>query len=181
MDNTTDFLQNDFKLFKENVTDFLSNQNFNVDYASNFVKNFDLDNATDETVTFVRDFDVEEALQNVSNDYPQVLQNATDFLTNQSIQFVKDQEDSVKNATVVMVKFVKDYDVSEVSDKIDLLAKDFDPTKTVQNATVYMIVQTTTFIKDYQVVDAIDQTATFVKDFDLQEAIKKSSDMIKHI
>ena len=85
MDNTTDFLQNDFKLFKENVTDFLSNQNFNVDYAANFVKNFDLDNATDETVTFVRDFDVEEALQNVSNDYPQVLQNATDFLTNQSI------------------------------------------------------------------------------------------------
>ena len=62
MDNTTDFLQNDFKLFKENVTDFLSNQNFNVDYASNFVKNFDLDNATDETVTFVRDFDISEAL-----------------------------------------------------------------------------------------------------------------------
>ena len=82
MDNTTDFLQNDFKVFKENVTDFLSNQNFNLDYAANFVKNFDLDNATDETVTFVRDFDVEEALQNVSNDYPQVLQNATDFLTN---------------------------------------------------------------------------------------------------
>ena len=55
-----------------------------------------------------------------------------------------------------MVKFVKDYDVSEVSDKIDLLAKDFDAAKTVKNATVYMIVQTTTFIKDYQVVDAID-------------------------